>query len=237
MQRFFALYVFLLISTLLPINTVVFADTAAAQPEKPVILVWGDSLSAAYGIPVEKGWVSLLQERLKDTHDIVNGSISGETTVGGLTRFPAALELHEPDYLLLELGANDGLRGLSTKKMEENLNKIIELSLEANVKPILLGIKIPPNYGMVYTDKFDKVFSDLSEKHELPLLPFLLDGVALDYALMQADGLHPTAEAQPKVLDNVWQVLEPVINPVLNPAINLEQEAVMADDTAEASVN
>ncbi|CAA6822179.1 MAG: Arylesterase precursor (EC [uncultured Thiotrichaceae bacterium] len=233
MQRFFALYVFLFISTLLPINTVVFADTSVVQPEKPVILVWGDSLSAAYGIPVEKGWVSLLQERLKDTHDIVNGSISGETTVGGLTRFPDALELHEPDYLLLELGANDGLRGLSTKKMEENLNKIIELSLEANVKPVLLGIKIPPNYGIVYTDKFDKVFSDLSEKHELPLLPFLLDGVALDYALMQDDGLHPTAEAQPKVLDNVWQVLEPVLKPVLNP----EQEAVMTDDTAEVSVN
>lgn len=229
MQRFFALYVFLLISTLLPINTVVFADTSVSQPEKPVILVWGDSLSAAYGIPVEQGWVSLLQEQLKETHEVINGSISGETTVGGLTRFPAALVLHEPDYVLLELGANDGLRGLPTERMENNLNEIIELAIKFNVKPILLGIKIPPNYGMVYTDKFDKVFSDLAEKHEIPLLPFLLDGVALDYDLMQADGLHPTAEAQPKVLANVWQVLEPVLHP--------EKEVVMNGEAAEVSGN
>lgn len=214
MQRFFALYVFLFVSTLMPTSTVVFADgtlTQPSTPEKPVILVWGDSLSAAYGIPVEDGWVSLLQERVADTHAVVNGSISGETTVGGLTRLPTALELHEPDYVLLELGANDGLRGLSTKRMYENLNKMIELSLEAEAKPVVLGIKIPPNYGMVYTEKFDQVFSDLAQKHELPLLPFLLEGVALDESLMQADGLHPTAEAQPKILDHVWQVVEPVL--------------------------
>ncbi len=229
MHRFFALYVFFLFSTLLPLNKVVFAEGAESPETKPVIMVWGDSLSAAYGMPVEKGWVSLLQERLKETHAVVNGSISGETTSGGLTRLPDALDLHEPDYVLLELGANDGLRGLSLKKMEENLDKMIELALEADAKLILLGIKIPPNYGMVYTDQFDKVFSDLSEKHKLPLLPFLLEGVALDDDLMQADGLHPTAEAQPKVLDNVWTVLEPVLNPA--------EEAVVADDKAEAGVN
>ncbi len=229
MHRFFALYVFFLFSTLLPLNKVVFAEGAESPETKPVIMVWGDSLSAAYGMPVEKGWVSLLQERLKETHTIINGSISGETTSGGLTRFPDALGLHEPDYVLLELGANDGLRGLSLKKMQENLNKMIELALEADAKLIMLGIKIPPNYGMVYTDQFDKVFSDLSEKHKLPLLPFLLEGVALDEDLMQADGLHPTAEAQPKILDNVWTVLEPVLNPV--------EEAVVADDKAEAGVN
>lgn len=214
MQRFFALYVFFFFSTLLPTSTVVFADgaeVAPAQTDKPVILVWGDSLSAAYGIPVEQGWVSLLQERVKESHEVVNGSISGETTVGGLTRLPDALELHQPAYVLLELGANDGLRGLPTERMYENLNKMIELSLEAKAKPILLGIKIPPNYGMVYTEKFDKVFSDLAEKHDVPLLPFLLEGVALDYALMQADGLHPTAEAQPQILDHVWQVVGPVL--------------------------
>lgn len=231
MQRFFALYVFLFISTLLPTSTVVFAEAVhssasepvSSSPAKPVILVWGDSLSAAYGIPVAQGWVSLLREQLKDSHEVINGSISGETTVGGLTRLPDALELHEPDYVLLELGANDGLRGLSLDRMQENLNKMIELSLEAKAKPILLGIKIPPNYGMVYTDKFDKVFSDLAEKHALPLQPFLLAGVATDYSLMQADGLHPTAQAQPKVLENVWLVLKPVL------------AGVDAVDTAEAS--
>ncbi|MEZ5535563.1 MAG: arylesterase [Thiolinea sp.] len=212
MQRFFALYVFLLLSTLLPTHTVVFADDTDLPPEKPVILVWGDSLSAAYGIPVEQGWVSLLRERVQETHDVVNGSISGETTVGGLTRLPDALALHEPDYVLLELGANDGLRGLPTERMQKNLSEMIDLALEAKAKPVLLGIKIPPNYGMAYTDKFDQVFSDLAAEYEIPLLPFLLEGVAEDFDLMQEDGLHPTAEAQPQILAHVWEVLEPVLS-------------------------
>lgn len=203
----FALYVVILFSTLMPTSARVFAD----GDTPPVILVWGDSLSAAYGIPVEKGWVSLLQNKLGDRYKVINGSISGETTIGGLTRLPDALETHQPDYLLLELGANDGLRGLATDKMQENLKQIIELTQEANAKPVLLGIKIPPNYGMVYTERFDKVFSDLAEQYTIPLLPFLLDRVALDYDLMQADGLHPTADAQPLILENVWAVLENVL--------------------------
>lgn len=203
----FALYVVILFSTLMPTSARVFAG----DDTPPVILVWGDSLSAAYGIPVEKGWVSLLQNKLGDRYKVINGSISGETTIGGLTRLPDALETHQPDYLLLELGANDGLRGLATDKMQENLKQIIELTQEANAKPVLLGIKIPPNYGMVYTERFDKVFSDLAEQYTIPLLPFLLDRVALDYDLMQADGLHPTADAQPLILENVWAVLEKVL--------------------------
>ncbi len=210
MDRFFALYVFLLISTLMPTSTVVFAESSASA-EKPVMLVWGDSLSAAYGIPLEQGWVSLLGKRLEDTHTVINGSISGETTAGGLTRLPAALKLHQPDYVLLELGANDGLRGLSIQRMQANLQQMLELSQAAGAKPVLLGIRIPPNYGPVYTEKFEQVFVDLAEKYKLPLLPFLLEGVALDDALMQADGLHPTAEAQPKILEHVWSVLAEVL--------------------------
>ncbi|MEZ5448785.1 MAG: arylesterase [Thiolinea sp.] len=220
MLRIFALYGLLLLGTLMPTLTVVFAaatepaaarDAGDTNADKTVILVWGDSLSAAYGIPIEQGWVSLLQEKLGEAYQVINGSISGETTIGGLTRLPKALEDYQPDYLLLELGANDGLRGLSTTNMQDNLNQMIEQAQQAGAEVVLLGIRIPPNYGMVYTQKFDQVFSDLASQHEIPLLPFLLDKVALDYDLMQEDGLHPTAEAQPLILENVWPVLEPVL--------------------------
>lgn len=210
-----ALYVALLCSTLLPTSAGVFAaDSAGVENDKPVILSWGDSLSAAYGIPVEQGWVSLLQDKLKDSHNVVNGSISGETTIGGRTRLPAALETHQPDYMLLALGANDGLRGLATTEMQKNLQAMIELAQQADTKVILLGIKIPPNYGMRYTDNFDKVFTDLAEQYDLPLHPFFLDRVALAFDLMQDDGLHPTAAAQPMILENIWTVLEAVLMPV-----------------------
>jgi len=182
---------------------------------KTSILVWGDSLSAAYGIPQEKGWVSLLQERFKDDIDVINASISGETTQGGLTRLPDALESHKPTLLLLELGANDGLRGFKTKTMQENLQKMIEMSQALGVKVVLLGIRIPLNYGFTYTQKFEKVYVDLAEKYGLPLLPFLLEPVALDFDLMQPDGLHPTATAQPKVLEHVLTVLQPEIEKIL----------------------
>ncbi len=212
--QLFALYVAMVCSTLLPTSTGVFAAEAAnTNNAKPVILAWGDSLSAAYGIPVEQGWVSLLQDKLQDTHTVINGSISGETTIGGLTRLPAALETHQPDYVLLELGANDGLRGLPTQEMQKNLQQMIELVQQTKAQPLLLGIKIPPNYGMRYTDRFDKVFSDLAEQYNIPLHPFFLDRVALDFDLMQEDGLHPTAAAQPLILENVWTVLKAVLFP------------------------
>ncbi len=206
-------FVYSLAVSLLLISGEVAAKQAPAvdAPSKTKVLIWGDSLSAAYGIPVEKGWVSLLQEQYKDDLDIVNGSISGETTQGGLSRLPDALVQHKPSLLVLELGANDGLRGLKTQVMQENLQQMIEMSKKAGAEVALLGIRIPLNYGFTYTEKFEKVYVDLAEKYELPLLPFLLEPVALDYDLMQPDGLHPTAAAQPKVLEHVLTLLKPLI--------------------------
>ncbi|OQW97964.1 MAG: arylesterase [Thiothrix lacustris] len=182
---------------------------AAEAP--PTVLVWGDSLSAAYGIPVEKGWVNLLQTKLGDQYKVVNASISGETSAGGLTRLPDALKEHKPAYLLLELGANDGLRGIDLPTMRSNLKQMVKLAQEAKAKVVLIGIKLPPNYGATFTDKFEATYSELAKQYDTPLVPFLLDGVADNWDLMQADGLHPTAEAEPKVLENVWKVLDDVL--------------------------
>ena len=192
----------------------IYAEQPSAESgdSKPTVLVWGDSLSAAYGIPVEKGWVSLLQAKYEDQFEVVNGSISGETTQGGLSRLPDALELHKPRLLVLELGANDGLRGFKPQLMQDNLQAMIDLAKEKEISVALIGIRIPLNYGFVYTQKFEQVFVDIAESNELPFLPFLLEGVALDFDLMQADGLHPTADAQPKVFEHVLTVLEPVMS-------------------------
>lgn len=202
------------------VNMVVMADeTAPKAADSPTLLVWGDSLSAAYGIPVDKGWVSLLQDKVGDKYALVNASISGETTAGGLTRLPDALETFKPAYVLLELGANDGLRGIALDEMHDNLEQMIKLAQEAEAKVVLIGIKLPPNYGQVFTDKFEAMYAELAKQYELPLVPFLLEGVAEDWDLMQADGLHPVAEAQPKVLENVWEVLEGVLTtPSATPA-------------------
>ncbi|MEB4590156.1 arylesterase [Candidatus Thiothrix sp. Deng01] len=201
--------IFCLLGFLPVMNMVVMAGEAAPTTESsPTILVWGDSLSAAYGIPVEKGWVNLLQEKLGDKYTVVNGSISGETTAGGLTRLPDALKAHKPAYVLLELGANDGLRGIALDEMRANLEQMVKLAQAADAKVVLIGIKLPPNYGPAFNDKFDAAYVELAQQYALPLVPFLLDGVADNWDLMQADGLHPTAEAEPKVLENVWKVLE-----------------------------
>ena len=216
MKTLYAFVCSLAVSLLLISGEVVATEKVQAESvDKIKVLVWGDSLSAAYGIPVDKGWVSLLQEQYKDELDIVNGSISGETTQGGLSRLPEALALHKPTLLLLELGANDGLRGIQTETMQENLQQMIVMSQEAGAKVALLGIRIPLNYGFTYTQKFEKVYVDLAEKFELPLLPFLLETVALDYDLMQSDGLHPTADAQPKVLEHVMTMLKSVLDEML----------------------
>ena len=216
MKTLYAFVCSLAVSLLLISGEVVATEKVQAESvDKIKVLVWGDSLSAAYGIPVDKGWVSLLQEQYKDELDIVNGSISGETTQGGLSRLPEALALHKPTLLLLELGANDGLRGIQTETMQENLQQMIVMSQEAGAKVALLGIRIPLNYGFTYTQKFEKVYVDLAEKFELPLLPFLLETVALDYDLMQPDGLHPTADAQPKVLEHVMTMLKSVLDEIL----------------------
>ena len=206
----------------------------AHSSEGPVILILGDSLSAAYGIPVEQGWVSLLQRRLAERgfpHRVVNASISGDTTSGGLSRLPAALQAHHPALVLLELGANDGLRGQSLSLMADNLGRLIELSRQAGARVLLAEMRIPSNYGPLYTQKFQATFASVAEHYDVPLLPFLLDGVAGNPALIQDDGLHPHAGAQPRILDNVWRVLEPLLRPATDaaaPAADATRSAVPA---------
>ncbi|MDR5860838.1 arylesterase [Halomonas eurihalina] len=182
------------------------AGPVLAAP-RPLILVMGDSLSAAYGIERQDGWVSLLADRLTGKAQVINASISGETTAGGKARLPELLGQHSPDIVLLELGGNDGLRGLPPTQMRANLAEMIEASQASGAEVALLGIDIPPNYGQAYRDAFTGVFTALAQRYEVPLLPFLLDDVALHDELMQDDGIHPTAAAQPQVLDNVWPVL------------------------------
>lgn len=174
----------------------------------------GDSLSAAYGLDVSQGWVALLQARLKARgydYTVVNGSVSGETTEGGLTRLPEELNHAKPQIVILELGANDGLRGLPLKTMQHNLERMIALSSQAGAKVLLLGILLPPNYGPQYTQGFADAYKELAKRHALPFLPFLLAGVAEHRGMLQADGLHPVAKAEPKVLENVWPKLEPLL--------------------------
>ncbi len=186
---------------------------AAAAPSR-TILVFGDSLSAAYGLAAEQGWVALLQRRLQAQgygYGIVNASISGETTSGGLQRLPRALSLHRPAIVILELGANDGLRGLPVGAIRDRLTRMIELSEREGAKVLLLGIRLPPNYGPRYGDTFAAMYGELASRRHLPLVPFLLAGVALHSDLMQADGLHPDAEGEPLVLDAVWPYLAPLL--------------------------
>lgn len=186
------------------------ASYAAIAPT-PTIMVLGDSLSAAYGIEQNAGWVHLLQQRLTERgyrYRVVNASISGETTRGGLARVAQALKNHNPAIAIVELGANDGLRGLLLGEMQTNLDAIITQSRHRNVQVLLAGMYLPPNYGSSYTRKFHQVYVDLAARHRVPLVPFLLEGVATDAALMQQDGLHPTAAAQMKVLDNIWKHLQ-----------------------------
>ncbi len=179
------------------------------------ILVFGDSLSAAYGIRSEQGWVTLLMQRLQTQgygSQVVNASVSGETSSGGLERLPRALKLHSPGIVILELGANDGLRGLPLEAMRENLGRMVQLAQAAGARVLLVGIRIPPNYGPRYTEEFARVYIELAQKYRLPLVPFLLEKVALDPALMQEDGMHPNAAAEPIVLDTLWPHLKALLN-------------------------
>jgi acyl-CoA thioesterase-1 len=178
------------------------------------ILVFGDSLSAAHGIRPEQGWVTLLAQRLQAQgygYQVINASVSGETSSGGLERLPRALALHTPAIVILELGANDGLRGLPVSAMQENLARMVQLSQAAGARVLLVGIRIPPNYGPRYTDQFERVYPALAQQYHLPLVPFLLEKVALDPALMQEDGMHPNAAAEPLVLDTLWPYLKPLL--------------------------
>ena len=184
----------------------------AAQP--PVILVFGDSLSAGYGLPQGKGWVDLLQQRLEREgypYRVVNASISGETTLGGRNRLAETLAQQHPAIVVLELGANDGLRGQSITDMRDNLTQMIDISRAHRAKTLLVGMRIPPNYGPGYTKKFQQAFLEVSRDARVPLVPFLLDGFAAKRELFQADGIHPGIQAQALVLDNVWKRLQPML--------------------------
>lgn len=178
------------------------------------ILVYGDSLSAAYGLAEKRGWVALLAERIereRSDYSVVNASISGETTSGGLSRLPKALAQHRPAVLVLELGANDGLRGLPVAEMKKNLSAMIQQAQKAGARVLLVGMRMPPNYGSEYTREFESAFAELARRHKTALVPFLLDGMGEDFAKFQPDRIHPTEAAQPILLDNVWKGLRPLL--------------------------
>jgi acyl-CoA thioesterase-1 len=188
----------------------------AVPAEKPVILVFGDSISAGYGLArVEQGWVALLQTRLRDQeygYQVVNASVSGETTAGGLARLPRALTLHQPKIVILELGGNDGLRALPIAQMRANLARMMDLAAAAGAKVLLLGMRMPPNYGPDYTEQFQTCYRDLARDKKVPAVPFFLNDVALLPNLMQADGIHPNEQGQPKLLATVWPALQPLLH-------------------------
>ncbi len=179
------------------------------------ILVMGDSLSAAYGVRTETAWVNLLRQRLDEgDHDqwqVVNASISGETTDGGARRLPELLDKHQPDIVIIELGGNDGLRGFQPPVIRENLTSMIQASHDAGARVLLVGMQIPPNYGPAYTRLFANMFPELAAEHDTALVPFFLDGIYNGAGMMQDDGIHPTEQAQPLLLDNVWPHLEPLL--------------------------
>ncbi|MCK6409513.1 arylesterase [Thauera sp.] len=186
----------------------------AAFARAETVLVWGDSLSAGYGLDKGQEWPALLQTRLHAEgfrHVVVNGSVSGETSSGGRTRLPAALAEHAPTVVILELGANDGLRGLKPQLLADNLGAMIDAAHQARARVLLVGMRMPPNYGPAYTRRFAEVFADVAETKKVPLVPFLLDGFADRPELFLPDGIHPTAAAQPRIVDTVWAGLHPLL--------------------------
>jgi acyl-CoA thioesterase I len=190
-----------------------FARAAPAAPAR-TLLVFGDSLSAGYGLPRDQAWAHLLGERLKQQridYTVANASISGETTLGGLQRINSVLAQHKPAIVLIALGANDGLRGQNVDGMRRNLEAMIDACRKAKSQVVLIGMRVPPNYGSAYTDKFHAVYRDLAARHKLPLVPFLLEGFAEKPEWFQADGVHPAARAQPLMLDTVWKILAPLL--------------------------
>lgn len=195
------------------IATFLFVIVSSAA-QAATILVWGDSLSAGYQLAQSEAWPLLLQTRLTDQgfpHQVVNGSVSGETTSGGRSRLPDALARHTPDLFILELGANDGLRGLRPQLTADNLEAMITAAQDAGARVLLIGMQMPPNYGAAYTRRFAEAFEQAAEKRKVPLVPFLLDGFADNPEYFLADGIHPTAEAQHLILDTVWEKLAPML--------------------------
>lgn len=207
------LFIFLLIVSTGTYATQLATSTAPISTPNSV-LVFGDSLSAGYGIAMADSWPALLNERLKSKrlpYQVINMSISGETTAGGRARLAAALEQTQPAVVILALGANDGLRGLPIQAMEDNLTAMILAAKKQKARVLLVGIRLPPNYGGNYTQKFEAVYRNLAKHQKISLLPFLLEPIAQDAQYFQADGLHPTAEAQPRILNHVWPSLAPLL--------------------------
>ena len=191
-----------------------FSAATNAYSASKTVLVVGDSLSAEYGITRGTGWVALLEQRLKEQKlvaTVVNASVSGETTSGGRTRMPALLSKHKPDVVVIELGANDGLRGLPVPAAEANLRAMIDASRKSGARVLLVGMRMPPQYGRDYTDRFFAMYGTLSKETKVPLAPFMLDGVAQKPEWFQADRLHPLAEAHPTILGNIWPHLQPIL--------------------------
>jgi acyl-CoA thioesterase-1 len=181
----------------------------------PGLLVVGDSLSAGYGVSTDQRWVTLLANRLQSrcaSVEVINASVSGDTSSGGLTRLPLLLQQHRPGIVIIELGGNDGLRGINTQTMRENLLRMVRAAQSAGARVLLLGVRLPVNYGPDFVNAFHQVYYDVAETSSVPLVPFLLEGVALDPELMQADGIHPNDRAQPRLLENVWPYLKPLMN-------------------------
>ena len=193
------------------------ADAAnTAAPDKPVIVVLGDSISAEYGLPRDTGWVALMRRRLADEridYNVANASISGDTTSGGRARLPALMQRLKPAIVIVELGANDALRGVPLATTEDNLRTIIEQAQQAHAKVVLVGMYVPPNYGPDYTQKFHGLYGDLSKQLSVPLVPFLLAGIENRPDMFQSDQIHPTQAAQPTLLNNVWPTLKPLLRP------------------------
>lgn len=184
------------------------------QTQAATVLVVGDSISAAFGLETQEGWVTLLEERLREHNPefkVVNASISGETTGGGLARFPQLLSEHQPDYVIIELGGNDGLRGLSLTQMSSNLTRMVQQAKQQDAVVLLLGMRLPGNYGQRYTEAFYNVYQQIAEQENVAVVDFFLAGVGGEEGMMQADGVHPTQMAQPLLLDNAWQRLAPLL--------------------------
>ncbi len=203
----FKLFFFLVLFVVLPLSV--------QATDEDTIVILGDSLSAAYGMEVSQSWPSLLQQRLDEdghAYRVFNSSIAGDTTQGGLARLPRLLEKQRPSIVMIELGGNDGLRGLPIDVTQSNLASMIEQSQSIGAKVILAEIRIPPNYGRTYTQKFNALFHELAEQEGVTLLPFLLEDIALEPGMMQGDGIHPTAAAQPVILDVVWEVMQPILD-------------------------
>lgn len=186
----------------------------AADKKLANILVLGDSLSGAYGINTDEGWVALLQQQLSSEgydYRLINASVSGDTTRTGLSRIESALRTHQPEIVIIALGGNDGLRGLAYSEIENSLARIIERCQQSKAQVLLVGVRLPPNYGPVYTRQFAALYEGLAKRYELPLVPKMLDHIAENRELIQEDGIHPTTEAQPQIMKNIWPVLEPLL--------------------------